>query len=770
MMKKERRRFVRGLLLGFCLIFAGFALFTAVQVFNMDAWNGFDPDRILSAGQSLIVYDGDGAEVSLLASGENRIMIDIEDIPPSVVGAFVAIEDARFYEHCGVDVVRIFGAIWADIKAGSYVQGASTISQQLIKLSHLSTEKTLRRKLEEAVLAIRMEQQYSKDEILEMYLNYVYFGGGYYGIEAAARGYFGKSASELTAAEGALLAGVINSPSNYAPHIDFEASVKRRNKVLKEMLECEMLTAEEYGEALAETPVISESASIGRRGYYVDAALSEACGVLGVSMEELLTGGYRIYTAMNAELQTRAEELFADPNMFPAEDMQGALVVIDADTGGVAAMLGGRDQDVALALNRAVDMRRQPGSVIKPIIAYAPALELCGYTTTTMILDEKTTFGDYSPDNMGSRYYGWVTLREAVTKSLNVPAVKALASVTVTVGKQYAEKMGVSFDESDDSLVLALGGFTYGVSPCEIAGAYAVFASGGEYREPYVVCSIRDASGEQLYAADTGSVRVISEETAYILTSMLETAITEGTGRRLSPLNIPIAGKTGTVGAAGGNRDAWMAAYNPEYAAVIWMGCDSAEGGHVLPDDVTGGTYPADMLAAIFSDMYEDGAAPDFPMPENVVEYRLDAHTLEADHVAVLANGLTPADSIVTEVYVKGTEPKVVTDFWSVPLPPDDVAASLGEDGVPVISFTAAEEYILYRLYREDSSGSTHFVGEWAGGGLRVSVPDGSARYGETYSYYVVPAHSLMTLNGVQVTGVASRRAVVSTPDFLSYG
>lgn len=323
------------------------------------------------------------------------------------------------------------------------------------------------------------------------------------------------------------------------------------------------------------------------RGYYIDAALSTSADLLDVDMETLLTGGYRIYTALDPALQARCEAVFADDSFFPASDCEGAIAVQQAETGYVTAMVGGRESDVAMAFNRATRIRRQPGSVIKPIIAYAPALELCGYTAASMLLDEPTTFADYTPSNFNGKYYGWVTMREAVQRSLNVPAVKVLSEVGLGQGKAFAESLGISFDEADTSLTLALGGFTYGVSPWQLAGAYAAFASGGVYDTPTVVRCITDAQGRVLYEYEPEAKRVMREENTYILTSMLESAIEEGTGRRLGELDIPLAGKTGTVGVDSGNRDAWMAAYNPEYAACVWIGYDNASDG-MLPADATG--------------------------------------------------------------------------------------------------------------------------------------------------------------------------------------
>ena len=332
---------MRRWLLALFLLFGAAGAFGAAWLLQLDAWHELDMSKILDVQKSLILYDAEGEEITTLHTQEDRIWISIKEIPLMVRYAFIAAEDARFYDHFGVDIIRIFGAAWADLKAGEYVQGASTISQQLIKLTHLTDEKVMERKIDEAVLAYQLEKRYDKDEILEMYLNYVYFGGGYYGIEAAARGYFGVHASELTVAQAAQLAGILKSPSRYAPHLNMEASIGRRNLVLSLMKEYGYLDETACAEAMAEPVALRHGQNQEKRGYYVDLVLTESCELLGVEMDELLSGGYRIYTAMDSDLQAACERLFADDANFPAagvEGVEGALVVVDVRTGGVAAL------------------------------------------------------------------------------------------------------------------------------------------------------------------------------------------------------------------------------------------------------------------------------------------------------------------------------------------------------------------------------------------------------------------------------------------------
>ena len=765
--KKSKWRAIRRVILGVTLAVIAFLVFFAVDVFDMDEWHDFEPELILDSKKSLMVYDKNGGEASLLYSKENRQWIGIDEIPMHVRYAFISAEDARFYEHGGVDIIRIFGAALHDLKVGSLEQGASTISQQLIKLSHLTTEeekpeKTMARKLEEAVLACKMERQFDKDEILEMYLNYVYFGAGYYGVEAAARGYFGVHANELTVAQAAMLAGILKSPSNYAPHLNMEKSLNRRNLVLSLMRDYGYISEDEYTKYREEPVTLSTATNRNVRNYYIDMAIEEACSILNVNTETLLTGGYKIYTAMDSGLQEYCAQLMKNEELFPAEDVQGAIVVVDVNTRMVAAVMGGREYDVAHGFNRATDIRRQPGSVIKPIISYAPALEYHGYTAATMILDEPTSFGDYEPGNAGGKYYGWVTMREAVKRSLNVPAVKVLSDVSVSGGKLFAQRLGIEFDEADGGLALALGGFTYGVSPLQLAGAYACFASGGYYDAPALITKITDSSGETLYERESSMIRVMSEENSYNRYTYLKSAVLEGTGHRLSALEMPIAGKTGTVGDSSSTRDAWMAAYNPEYTATVWIGYDKDEDGKKLPSDATGGSYPALILYELFKYLYPNGSEIDFAMPKGVKEYRLDGYTLANSHSAVLATALTPSNMVVKEVFAEGTEPGIRSEYWSLPAPPNDIKGELA-NGLPRISFTPLKSHILYRLFRQDNYGSVVLIGEWSGNTNRVTYADTSAEHGMRYAYYIVPVHPEIIIDGKPVEGIKSKSVTIQT-------
>ena len=713
----------------------------SVWIFSQEAWHALDLEKIYRTDETLLITDRDGTVVSRLYRLENRVSVDAAALPKTVTNAFLAAEDARFYTHPGFDLIRICGAALNDLKAGGYVEGASTITQQLIKV-------------DEAILSYRLEQMLSKDEILSCYLNRVYFGGGYYGIEAAAEGYFGVHAEELTLAQSALLAGVLKSPATYAPHLRPEASVGRRGVILDLMAHYQMITEAQAAEAKAEPLTLCPDVCKQKHNSYIDLAVTEATRILGCSLDALLTEGYQVETEMDPRAQSIAEAAFQNDAYFPMygeESAEGALVLIDAARGSVSAIVGGRDNSTALAYNRATRIRRQPGSAIKPVLVYAPALE-AGYTAASMLLDEPIDFGDYTPKNASGRYAGWITMREAVTKSLNLPAVSLFRELGVSRCKAFAARLGIAFDAQDSSLTLALGGFTYGVSPYRLCGAYAAFANGGVYRAPYVITRITDRAGTVLYQNQHDAVRVMSEGNAFILTSLLQSVATDGTARLLGMLNIPIAAKTGTVGDATGNRDIWLACYNPEYAAVVWMGFDDAAEGRCLPPDCGGGTYPAMLLTEVFSALYSKRPAPDFPVPDSVIRVQLDRTTLEREHAAVLASGLTPAEAIITEFFVRGTEPRAYTEYWQLPETPTDLSVALNGDDVE-ISFTPPSRYMQYRLYREDRDGFAILLTTFDGASFPLHYSEPVGQLNGAASYYIVPVHPALLYGGEPLTG-----------------
>lgn len=695
--------------------------------------------------------------MSELRGSENRIIVSLDEIPLHTRQAFIAAEDLRFYDHRGIDVYRILGALRSNLKSGSLAEGASTITQQLAKLTHLSAEKTIRRKLEEINLAFQIEKVYNKDEILAMYLNTVYFGRGAYGIQAAAQAYFGVDAEDLTLNQSASLAAIIKAPSIYAPHISPSNNRSRRQYILSVMAENGFISQEEKQAALDESIwVLAQEVEKQLYSWYIDEALRESAELLGLSADEVIQGGFKIYTAYDARLQTIADEVYADSSFFPAAasdgtPIQSAMAVVDTNNGAVLAMIGGRDYTVRRGLNRATQMRRQPGSALKPLAVYGPALEL-GYTTASVLLDEKTSFGGYTPRNAGDRYYGLVTMRTAIRNSLNTTAVRLLEEIGLDASIQYLNKMGIPTRNSDRNLSLALGSMTYGVTPVELAAAYVPYANGGIYHQPYCVERIETVDGSNVYERKDSGKQVLSAQNAFLMTSLLQSVVSSGTGTRMLAANTPIAGKTGTVSMTGGNRDIWMTAYTPEISVAVWMGYDQTDAKHKISNGITGGRNTASLAAAFFKKAYADREKPDFSQPDGLVWLTLDKRALTSRGSIMLASDKTPKEYRLSEVFAASNRPYAVSDIWQAPDAPSSFYVAHNASGYPELHFKASSD-ARYRIQRDSVGESVILTEMIASSGQALSFLDSTAQAGILYTYRIIPIHEELLQQGVWLEG-----------------
>ena len=742
----------------------------------------FSPEDLEDYQQASLVYDDQDNLISNIHGVENRIYVPLNEIPKHVQDAFIAVEDVRFRTHPGFDVRRMFGSLLQNIKAGDIVAGAGTITQQVVRNTVLTQEQTIDRKVKEIFLAWQLEQMYSKDQILEMYLNIVYFAKGAYGIESASRTYFGKSANELTVAEGALLAGIIKNPHRNSPFIDKERSLERKDLSLDLMVKNGYLTPEEGEAAKKEEIKFAEDKKPAyTHGYFMDMVLEEAAERLGVKQEELYTGGYRIYTTMNNELQTYVEQLYTQDELFPKSPVSGkssesALVVMDTATGELRAILGGKSypEGQTHVLNRA-RTKRQPGSAIKPVVVYAPAMEDSNYTPVTFIEDAPVTIGNYSPSNSGGKFHGIVTLRTALAKSINIPAVKVLKDIGINKGIATAERMGIEFSESDrNNLAIALGGMEEGVSPVDLARAYATFGDRGSYKEYTTIRRIDDSLGRTLYEYRPKKDQAISEETAFIISNVLQSAAdTGGTASRLKGLKV--AAKTGTVqlpetrefANISGTNDAWVAAYNPEYTVTVWMGFDKRTTENYLPAGTSGGNYPTEIARHVFDFLYQGKELPDFQQPVGVVDVKLDGKALWEQHKVVLASAMTPDDYVVKEYFTRDTVPTEQSDYWVVPDPPYNFNAALNTDGKPAVSFVPRDTFAAYNIMRTTGTdGEAVLMQQVRTGTLDpVEWTDTQVEPGQSYGYYIVPVHPEMKLGGEPVQGPQTNTVYVQIPE-----
>ena len=728
---------------------------------DLPHWKKLDLSKIEQMSSATTVYDGNDVAVGALHGSEHRIWVALSSVPEHVQQAFIAAEDLRFYRHHGVDFHRLMGALWQDIRTLSYAQGGSTITQQLIKLTHLSQVKTLSRKAQEIVLALQLEKVMDKRQILEAYLNAVYFGHGAYGIEAASNAYFDKPSSRLTLAEGALLAGIIKAPSSYAPHLNPEKATARRNSILEIMEKNGMITAKQRRDAQAEAVHLAEDNGRDTKfAWYMDAVLEEATAILNISADELMTGRYEIHTALNPMMQAEAKKLFEDSSRFPADGasgaaVQAALTALDTETGALEVVVGGRRYDVLRGLNRAMGIRRQPGSAIKPVSTYAAAIDAYGYLPSSIIDDTPRTFaGGYVPGNAGGASYGPVTLREALSRSLNVATVDLADTIGVPAVRTYANRFGLSLDAADANLSLALGALTYGVSPAQLGAAYCALANGGMRVTPHTIRWIGDGDGRVLYRANESKDRALSPEAAYMVTDMLKTAATRGSAKALAACGMPVAGKTGTVAeGSDGNRDIWTVAYTPETAVCVWMGFDDPGTGDRLPASEGGSGYPARLCAAFLRNVSGHLSGRDFKRPTGVRTALVDSVALSDDRIPLLSTERTPPEYTRLEVFRADAMPDQFSTHWTSPATPQDFRLLTGPGETPVLAFTPQDSNVQYVLTRSAGGESAEVAVLQGEAGREIRYADDDCDLSQLASYALLPRNGLLFARGELLAG-----------------
>ena len=561
------------------------------------------------------VFDSQGKLITTLHSDQNRLPIDINKVPKNLQNAFIAAEDNRFYDHIGVDPIGILRAVVTNLTNRGIAQGGSTITQQLAKNAFLSQDQTLKRKIQEAILALELERKYSKKEILEMYMNQIYFGRGAYGIQTAAHTYFGKDVGDLTLAECAMIAGLPKSPNYYSSSVN-EATA-RKNVVVGQMEKYGYITpsqAEEAKKSSLDIKQKSTSNTTDETAYFIDYVTQEIAQKYGD--DALYKDGLKIYTTLDTDKQHAAVQAMRHLPETHTDDQgltqpQGAIISIDPKTGHILAMVGGRGQD---SFNRASMAVRQPGSAFKPFV-YMTAMEH-DMTPDTIMEDKKVEYGGWSPHNADNSYQGRMPLWKALALSVNTVAVQLADKVGPSNVIANAKKLGITTlvedgSPNDDNLAsAALGGLTKGVTPLEMAAAYGAFANKGVYIKPTAIVKILDRNGNVLEdnSSDVQKTQVMSEKTAYEMTSMLEGVITRGTGTAAS-IGRPAAGKTGTTD---DNHDAWFIGYTPDIVTAVWVGDDT---GSQSLGEIYGGTVPAQIWHDYMASAVSGTSADDFDVP-----------------------------------------------------------------------------------------------------------------------------------------------------------
>ncbi|MFC5531874.1 transglycosylase domain-containing protein [Cohnella yongneupensis] len=663
--KGPRKRKKRGLIWLFFVLL--FAVVCAVVGYLLVILNG---ERLLTANinklnldTASIVVDRNGNQVAnLYVSEGNREFVPFNQIPKLLSDAFVATEDKRFYEHSGIDLLGIGRALVKDVIARSAVEGASTITQQLAKNLFLNADKTIFRKGTEASLALALENHKSKEEILELYLNRIYFGRGQYGIKTAAKYYFNVSNLEdLKIWQIATLAGIPKAPNVYNPRSNPEKSMERRAVVLSLMEDQGLITAAEK-EAAAKVVYDPDSVPEKKGKYltYLDYVVEEAKDKTGLTEEELLSSGYTIKTTIDMKAQSAMETAFANDALFEENNKDGtmpqaAMIIMDQHDGSLIAMVGGRDYSKK-GYNR-VTKPRQPGSSFKPIAVYGPAIETGDFFPWSTVQDVKQCFNNYCPTNSNSKnkYRGEIPMSEAIKESRNVSAVWLLNQIGVKTGMDFAKRLGITLDPQDRNLAMGLGGLTYGATPLEMVNAYAAFANGGTLQDPHSILSITDRNGDSIYTyKEPKAKQVMSETTAYYVTQLMQGVVQKGgTGVNAAISGRTVAGKTGTTQNANGagNRDIWFVGYTPEWTAAVWYGYDKTDETHHLSSN---SGEAAKMFSSVMSKALSGKKKQSFPVPEGLkpqeklpgidglrASYDSAAHIVQLEWTTVEGEGIT---------------------------------------------------------------------------------------------------------------------------------
>lgn len=646
----------------------------AVELVQKSDKNTFLPARTST------LYDTNGDEISETATTKKADYVKYADIPQNFVNCMVSIEDKKFYKHNGVDLKAIVRAAKSIIKNKRITQGGSTITMQLARNIYLDTNKNWQRKVKEMFIAMELEKKYSKNDIMEFYLNNVYFMNGYYGIQAACHGYFNCELSDLDMSQTAFLCAIPNSPTYYDPINNKDHTLTRRNLILKNLREDGKITQQEYESAINEeitlnmpekedtvkynyvdtyayycaTRALMENEGFKFKYYFdsdeeekeYDASYDE---MYSYCQKKLYSEGYKIYTSIDLTKQQQLQDSidltlldFTDTTDDGTFKLQSAATCIDNATGYVVAIVGGRSQDATNhTLNRAFQSHRQPGSSIKPLIVYTPSFER-GKTPDTIVNDHKF---DGGPSNAGDSYYGDVTIRFAVEKSLNTVAWQLYDELTPKVGLQYLKDMNFTNIVKDDYVTAtALGGFTTGVSPLEMASAYATLENDGMYRNPTCVTSIVDSDNNIIYTSSQKDAVIYSENAARTMTDVMTGVMTEGTGRKAKLDNgMPSAGKTGTTN---DKKDGWFCGFTRYYTTCVWVGCDMPE----TINGLTGSSYPAEIWKTYMDQIHSDLTPLNFLPYEHMSDESQDNQESQEvqDTPADDQNQNNPTDQTVT--------------------------------------------------------------------------------------------------------------------------
>lgn len=662
------------------LIISLIAVIAFFTVFYTSNKVKFDSDKIISSNLSVNIFDSNNVAIREL-NQFNGSSIKINSLPYYIKECFISIEDKEFYKHSGLNYKRMTKALLSNIKSMKIKEGASTISQQLIKNTHLSNEKTFRRKFNEIHITKQLEKEFTKDEIIEAYLNIIYFGNNCYGIENASEYYFSKNAKNLTIDECSVLAGLIKSPSYYCPIRHPERALKRRNLVIREMYKDKKLSYEEMSKLTNKNLELNiNKQKNDRLNTYSEIALSEAMKILKCPAKQIALGDYKIYTYKDEELQENLKKSIIENS--PNCDYCAISI---SKEGFIEAFEGSSNYKI-------IDNRRQPGSVIKPVLVYAPALNENIITNATEILDEPININGYKPNNIGNKFNGYVSCKESLSKSLNVPTIKILSYIGIDKAKSYATKCGINFSIHDTGYSIGLGGMTNGTNIIEMTGSYLPFINSGLSVKPTTIKYITDKNGKIVYKNPNEYRTVFRDDTAYLVTDSLMESTKTGTSKIMKDLDFEVAAKSGTVGIKNKNYDAWNIAFTSNNITGVWLGnMDNT------PIDYVGGGLPAKICKHYYQKIYKDNKPDDFTKPSSISELEIDALELRENHRVVKANDYTPDRYRQKEIFSRFNEPKEISqNFISLEKP--IIKGNISNNKANIVF--VAKDYLIYELYK----------------------------------------------------------------------
>lgn len=686
----------------------------------------------LSRIEACEIYDIDKNNV--IKNNLSQKNISLDDLNEHTINAFLSIEDKRFYEHDGLNYPRMIKSMLINIVKGEFSQGGSTISQQLVKNKYLSNEKTLKRKIKEIYLTKKLEANENKKTILESYLNTIYYGNGAYGIGNASQRFFSKHPKELTLNESCILAGVINSPTKYSPINNLNNCIRRRNLVLKEMLEDNHITDKEYRQCLNEKVVLnpSEIITYSNMDLYSQNVLHEASQILNLTKEEIMNKNYKIYTYQDPDIQSVLNDTI-DNDKYYHKNQYGNIadslaIILNNNTGGVSAIAGKSNYNL-------VGLRRQPGSLVKPVLIYVPALEEKIIYPCSEILDERISINNYAPRNVGDQYYGYVSIEEAVGKSLNIPAVKLCDQLGIETCKEYAKRCGLELSENDNGLAIALGGLAEGVTLQNIAESYLPFSNNGMFKKSSFISKILSPLNICVYNNKLAESQYCSPDNSYLMTEMLHKATKNGTSKKLKNCDYYIAGKTGTVNSKNSNlnTDAYSLAYTKEHTMSVWFGNYTMAKEYNLDANNNGGTHATEIIRDTFNKIYYENPPTDFEAPDTLVKADIDLIALNNRHEIFITKDLTDKYCRTEYFSVDNIPPVLNNDFENINQINFNVVTHQNNIEISV----ECMPYLTYKIFRIENDTNKILVDTISNQLGEVKYNDYDIQYNTQYEYYI---------------------------------